>query len=268
MLRSRYNTLLARVQHLEDTHPGMALRRLRSLARVPTPDFTGESATFPGEEFLQVEQYRGFTGEQESVHLDEELRGLSNDVRLLEHELTHRLLSGMSRASLLKRYASRCEQFDATSLRALCDKAKGRAEADLTWHAAKYFYDQGLNLLVDAPHAGRLRPDLFDPKLGPSLYIECKQYKDAPADAMRGINQTWNTWARLDKQFPTQEAFLLVFRRGGQTIEPPYLSAEHEGRRIHFILVDIGESKESGSRTKTKPRALTKAMLLPEAEEQ
>jgi hypothetical protein len=266
-LKLRHDTLLARLRRMEATSPGIALRQLRWLSQIAAPDLTGESSSYPGEAWVQAEQHGAFLGRGESVHFDHEVKELPGRVRLLAHELTHHLLSGMSRASLLKRYASRCEQFDAEELRELCLEDTGNAETKLTFHAAKYFYDQGLNPLVDIPHAGRLRPDVFDPKAGPALYIECKQYDMDAAKAIEGIPQVWNTWGRLHKQFPTTEAFLLVFRRGGQTIEPPYLSVQYEGRRLHFVLVDIGESKDSGSKTKRNPVALTRAMLLPEGVE-
>ena len=88
----------------------------------------------------------------------------------------------------------------------------------MTAEFARYLFDQGLSPLTK-PLTGGLEPDLLDPEAG--FYVEAKQYKrSARQELVKSVGQVLDTVGRLQGgPYAVEEAFVVVFRRGG----PRYL---------------------------------------------
>jgi hypothetical protein len=189
------------------------------------------------------------------------LNVIANDARLLHEELRVRLLRGLSRRSVLARYAARCEAFRATELRKLAER-RGHREAPLTVDLASYLFDCGFTPIID-PTIGQLRPDVVDTSKGSLFYVEAKQYDRSPRQKLEAAyKQVWSTWMRLEKQYSLPEGFLVVFRRGGALVDLPS-QLDFAGRRLYSILVDI--SQAAGSGEQSTPIRLDLDRLLPAA---
>lgn len=183
---------------------------------------------------------------------------VARDARLLREELRTRLLRGLSRRSVLSRYAARCEAFRAEELRKLA--RLGRREGPLTLDLAAYLFDCGFTPIVD-PTIGQLRPDVVDVSSESLFYVEAKQYAGSPRQKLEAAyRQVWSTWIRLEKQYSLPEGFLVVFRRGGPLVDLPH-QLDFGGRRLHSLLIDISPS--AGSRERATPITLEPARLLP-----
>lgn len=247
------------------TLPGVALQRLRSFSRqlANEPPATTDAATL-----LHWQLFR-----QNNELLQALLAGdarfstlcnheqVVGDARSVFHEVRMRVAIGLSRASLVARYAARAEGFDARELNALCASDSANAERTLTLHMARFLFDQGLNPVID-PTIGQLRPDIVD--VGPNalFYAEAKQYADeSPRSKIRAAySQVWSTWSRLEKRHTLHEAFVVVFRRSGPFVHlPPVVS--FDGHTLYSFVADL--SSESGSQEKSKTVALTEEDLLP-----
>lgn len=189
------------------------------------------------------------------------------DLDTLSEEILHRIGLHLSHRALVQRFKTRCERFLAPSLREAVAGAGDRKPEDiLTMAAAQHLFDAGLNPLFNASIVS-LRPDLFDANLPYSLYIEAKQYIDAPrALIKKAAWQVWDTWSELEGEHKVAEAFLLVFRRGGPLVVFEG-AAKLRDRTLHPILVDIAENTARGSRAKTGPIRIAPADLLPDTRE-
>jgi hypothetical protein len=184
------------------------------------------------------------------------------DARLVHAEVRIGLGLARSRRALVERFAARCEAFDAEGLRAACKADSSNAERTLTRHLARYLHDAGFTPLID-PTLGGLRPDVLDVQAGSAFYVEAKQYDDAnPRSALtRAFRQVWGTWGRVRKQHLCNEAFLVVFRRGGPWAELPK-EVRSEGLTLYSVVADI--STEGGSRERRKPIRMTEDELRPQ----
>ncbi|MDX2055458.1 MAG: hypothetical protein SFV15_23855 [Polyangiaceae bacterium] len=263
---------------LLESSPGAAIIRLGMLSRstnpVPPQAFESQAQNQQSRE-TQAALFEKQNEFAEKVHSfkalelrmleGDEVSGAAADIQLdatlVTHELQLRLLAGRSRLALVRRYAARCEGFDAMLLRAkIADKPKG-VESQLTLDFARYLFEQGFTPLMD-PTIGGLRPDIFDTTRGGLLYVEAKQYSKPGArrQIVNAYRQVWSTWGRLENVHRAPEAFLLVFRVGGPRAElPPIL--RHGGRCLYSVLVDI--SPEAGSREKHQPISFQESALLP-----
>jgi hypothetical protein len=252
-----------------ETLAGLALQRLAYIARRANPAPPGAD-----EAVEVVAEYYAAQGFADLVHGDHVSRETSDtvdtandriaeDARVLHEDLRTRVIEGASRAAIVRRYAARCEAFDAERLRGLAAGDSKNAERSLTLDFAAYLFDQGFNPLIDATVAG-LRPDVVDPQPTSLFYVEAKQYnKDHPrADIARGIRQVWVTWGRLRQRYPVPEAFVLVFRRSGPLVVSR--SVSYDGRRMHLVVVDITLSEETGSKEYYQPISFSDAELLPD----
>lgn len=191
--------------------------------------------------------------------VEDAARLVQEDCELVWHALRQRLLIGWSRVALVRRYAARCQAFDAERLRDLADTHQ--PEAALTRDLARYLFDQGLTPLLEA-NIGRLRPDLIDQANGTLFYVEAKQYKEKSPRAMllAAYRQVWSTWGRLREQHHCPEAFLVVFRRSGPRVElPPRIP--YTGLVLYSVLVDVAE--EAGSSERHEPIRLPVEEILP-----
>jgi hypothetical protein len=136
----------------------------------------------------------------------------------------------------------------------------------LTLDLARYLFDAGMPPLIDAT-AGGLRPDILHLSSSSLFYVEAKQYSGPhPARQLKqAYAQVWNTWDRLRQLYSTKsinEAFVVVFRRGGPWIKLPEV-IPHNGLKLYTVVADI--STEAGSREKYPCLQLTEDQLRPTA---
>jgi hypothetical protein len=189
---------------------------------------------------------------------------VGTDAKTLREELILRIGQGRSRLAIVRRYAARCEAFEADRLRAACAAAPTRAERLLTNDFARFLFDAGLSPLLSASASG-LQPDILHVEPSSLFYVEAKQYhaKNPREQVKKAYAQVWSTWGRLRKTYPCDEAFLVVFRRGGPYVElPPVI--RWAGLRLYSLIVDISE--EAGSREKVPGERITEEDLQPTRE--
>jgi len=236
--------------------PGFALTRLEVVSKEIHPE-PGDNVEFP---FLSRD-IRREVYDQQSEHDFRDMKAKATQVRRdvdqVRQGIRTVLLLGRSRRSLIRRFAARCERYEAENLRKL---GQGRrAEIELTARFACFLFDQGLNPVTDAPVAG-LRPDVLD--FGAPFYVEAKQYSQNPRTALKkAVGQVFDTWGRLQATWPLHEAFLLVFRLGGPRVEmPEYVTVAN--RRLYIAIVDIAERRKSGSRQQHRPVVLGEADVI------
>lgn len=192
-------------------------------------------------------------------------REIRQDLAILHEEIRTRILLGRSRLSLVRRFAGRCERYEAERLRRLSTVAK-RGEAVLTLELARYLYDHGVNPLLDPVVAG-LKPDVLDPSDAP-VYVEAKKYARNPADVVRkAVWQVWDTWGRLEKTYPLKEGFLVIFRVGGSLLHLPD-AIRSSGRSLYLAVVDLVPSERAGSRQRVPTATLVESDLVPSASQE
>jgi hypothetical protein len=162
------------------------------------------------------------------------------------------------------RFKNRAEWHDAARLRAVADDDSigGGPEDRLTTELARYLFDQGLNPITKPLIAG-LEPDLLDPSLRPVFYVEAKQYARSDRRAVvRAVGQILDTVGRLQSDaYPVEEAFCVVFRRGGARYLLPD-SVHADGYRVYLTLVDIAPTEESGRRQRHRPSRISEQELI------
>jgi hypothetical protein len=257
---------------LLSSHGGFAVQRLRHAARAVNPapvlasmDDAGPSEwaiAYDGETEVAGKVFVGAAVEKQSK-LARLLDQVRHDLPLVREDLRFRIGIGRSRIGLLRRFAARCERYDADRLRRMCKRFSRTAERSLTLEFARFMFEEGFNPFVD-PSVGRLRPDVLDPHLGLPIYVEAKQYSIARglrADASKWVRQVLDTWGALRQEYEVPEAFLLVFRVTGPRLELPETLPVH-GRRLRIVVVDVAEARVSGSRQKSSPIVLSVEELL------
>lgn len=265
-----------RLRLLVENEAGVALWRLQLTARdsIPAPtkseggdmriEVTLEMVRAHAiAEFASEVHSRGSTQKRllERDQVTEVAEHIASDVALVTHALQLEIIKGRSRGSLVRRYAARCEAYEASELRELSASDRRRAERHLTRDFARYLFDQGLTPVMDPTIAG-LRPDVVG-EVGDTLfYVEAKQYSGSNprSQIVSAYRQVWSTWGRLVNVAAVPEAFLLVFRLSGPRVELPRV-LKFEGRRLWSTLVDISEV--AGSREKENPIHLDESDLLP-----
>jgi hypothetical protein len=192
------------------------------------------------------------------------LRPIVEDVRqvaqLLVLDLRRRLYTVRSRLGVLQRFKARCEWHDRERLRRLADdaqQAKRFAEHVLRDELTRYLFDQGLNPLAEAVLGASSRADVFDPSLGPSFYVEAKQYRDRAAVDPRlraAFRQALDTVGNIPGSgYTIDEAFIVLFRRSGPRVLLPTEPFMAEGLRWHFVLINIAEASEDASQNTETP---------------
>lgn len=245
-----------------------AIQRLRGVRASTRPlppanetELDSDFARFHSENPLaQVVHGEGSVVPDEVARFNGMVKRATADAATVREELLLRIGLGRSRSALVRRYAARCEAFDAERLRAACAADSRNAERVLTLDFARYLFDSGLTPLLDGTASG-LRPDILHVEASSLFYVEAKQYDANPKSQLRrAYSQVWSTWGRLRKTYPCTEAFLVVFRRAGQYAELPSVIRQ-AGLRLHSVLVDI--SIEAGSREKSSMVTITEEDLQP-----
>jgi len=218
-------------------------------------------ATALRDELLVYEEHGGRNAsEAGAIELHEQLE---DDLVTVREEFMLRVGRQRSRLAIVKRYAVGCEAFRAKELREMVVDSK-RPEDRLTLDFARYLFETGLNPLIDA-NVSNLKPDILHLDPGALFYVEAKQYKgEHPrSNLIDAYKQVWSTWSRLRKRYPSREAFLVVFRRGGPFVELPEVIT-HNNLKLYSILADI--STEAGSKEKLKTFTITAEEVKPQEE--
>jgi hypothetical protein len=268
-LREKHREAWAGFQLADRTLAGPAFDRLAHLARWVNPPLAIEGDSEWPKAFMVSRRHRegrlqlfGENSEKGTKELDTLAVNARRDLGILHLDLRTRILIGRSRLSLVKRFAGRCERYDAPQLRRLAATPR-RSEAELTLVFARYLYDHGLTPFVDASVAG-LRPDIFDPADSVPVYVEAKAYNNGNPTTMirKAVWQVFDTWGRLENTKAIAEAFLVIFRVGGSlAILPPVVRVRE--RRLFLRVVDIAEPKRAGSRQQDRTVTLTEEDLGP-----
>lgn len=264
-------------QLLNETMPGVALLRIRRLAAKVNPRpphlrgaAIGTNSGRRESSYLYDDAFAGRLYNIESARLREleeddvnrTAGELEVDLRVVTHELQIRVIIGRSRLALMRRYAARCQAFNAAALRELARNSKGKVEDRLALDFAMYLFDQGLSPILN-PTIGGLRPDLVQIDGQNLMYVEAKQYggTNAKRTVVNAYKQVWSTWERLDTAHRVNEAFLVVFRVSGPLGVLPQ-RVRYRDRTLHSLLVDISE--EGGSKERRRPFTILEADVVPE----
>ncbi len=184
-------------------------------------------------------------------------RGARWSARRALHELRARTDATRSRLAIIDRYKARCEWHDRERVFDLAQAAEGGREDALRNDMALYLFDAGLNPLSEARLGETARADLFAGSTSGSFLLEAKQYKEGTgiASALRAaFRQALDTAGTLrGSGYEADEAFIVLFRRGGARALLPQEPLEADGLRWFIRLIDIGDPKQSASRNRTDP---------------
>jgi hypothetical protein len=183
------------------------------------------------------------------------------ELDLLHEELRRRIGTTRSRLALIHRFKQRCEWYDYEALRELAAAHTRRAEDLLTRELVRFLFEQGLNPIAK-PLMGRLEPDVLDPSLTPSFYVEAKQYaRSCRATLLRGVWQAHETLSTLaNTRYDVREGHFVVFRRSGPRYCFPE-SVEGTSWVLYPVLIDLG--RDFGSRGGRQAEAFTIPDLEP-----
>lgn len=202
---------------------------------------------------------------EEMAAMQRRLDELRIDMERVHNEVRRRLGMERSLLAVVNRYQQRCQWYDAEKLRALAEKGAGRPEDRLSETLVTYLFDHGLNPLTE-PLLGKLRPDIHHSHSKFSFYVEVKQYiRGCRGYLLQGIQEMWSMLDNIGSSpFDIQEAFYVVYRRGGPSYSfPPFVP--HRNRKIYIVMVDIAPTSRRGSRA---PRTIAfdiKDLLPPRA---
>ncbi len=261
-------------------HPGVALLRLRCLASIARGESEAaqvamvQASSRPRDAGAQpaLVVRVDVAGQQRAVLIDEVLRGVTDiDDRAFAHalirsmrvavkrvgvELRARIGTTRSRLATIDRFRARAEWHDRDRLFSIAAEAKGRREGALRDELALYLFDQGLNPLPEVP-LGPARADVLDFDARSSFLLEAKQYADGTeiTGALKAaFRQTVDTAALLSGAgYGIEEAFVVLFRRGGPRIALPVEPVVFEGIRWYLRLIDIAPAEETASRNRNTP---------------
>jgi hypothetical protein len=185
---------------------------------------------------------------------------LHRSAQLLVLDLRRRLHTARSRVGVVLRFKARCEWHDRERLRTLADDARDRGrkpEHVLRDELNRYLFDQGLNPLAEAVLGTSSRADVFDPSLLPSFYVEAKQYQEragVEGELRSAFRQALDTVGNVrGSGYALDEAFIVLFRRGGPRVVLPVEPFSAEGLRWHFVLINIAEASKDASQNRETP---------------
>lgn len=221
----------------------------------------GEAFSFDG---LTRRVIYGQPAKGDDVAFEKLAPSVRADLDLVHEELRARIALRRSLLTVVYRYRTRAQWYDAAALRSLAGNTK-RSEDALTAHFARFMHDSGLNPLT-RPMLGPLQPDLFDAHSKWSFYVEAKQYRDSSprTKLVRGMHQVWDTLGQQrGTPYEVREAFYLIFRLGGPRVVMPN-EVRSEGSTVYPVLIDIADAKAMGSRQKEQPIVIASQDLIPQ----
>jgi hypothetical protein len=274
-VRKRQEGLHLRQLRLTRTHAGVSLLRLRCLAGDEGAAAAAEVGSCPrlpeDRPALVVRADAGgrswgelldllLTGERELNEITEApklVEGMRGAVARLVLELNGRIGTVRSRLAMVDRYKARCEWHDRERLFELAAEATGARESALRDEMALYLFDNGLDPISEASIGSHSRADVFHAAPHDSFLLEAKQYSDGASltAALRGaFRQALDTAGNLrGSGYEADEAFIVLFRRGGPRAILPSDSVEADGLAWYFRLINIAPPGADASRNKQTP---------------
>jgi hypothetical protein len=167
---------------------------------------------------------------------------------------------------VIERFKARCEWHDRARLFTLAEEATAKQESVLRDELALYLFDQGLNPISEAALGEHSRADIFEGATASSFYLEAKQYSDGaslPAALRGAFRQALDTAANLaGSGYEAEEAFIVIFRRGGPRAILPIEPIEFDGLRWYLRLINIAPASEDASQNRHPPVAYDAVELL------
>lgn len=161
-------------------------------------------------------------------------------------------------SQLVHRYKLRSQWYNREYLWSLVDSfekgKKARIEHILTQDLAKYLFDQGITVFYRFK-AGQHEFDLLEDAKNP-IFVEVKIYKDSGSKnrLIQGIAELHAYLNNVKSLRRIKNAYYVIFRLAGPIYEFPEVIHTNQFS-IYPILIDIGESKVSGSR-QPKPKII------------
>jgi hypothetical protein len=191
--------------------------------------------------------------------LDIAHEGVDNK-ELIEHSkiLLRRAYEGIRAAigshlmhyEILLRYKARCMWYDRRRLERLVKENEEKQEDVLTRDLALYLFDNGISTLYRVKR-GKHEYDLIGDQTKARIFVEVKVYKDsknARRDLTQGIAQLHAYLNGLEADdMAIQEVYYVIYRLGGPLYDLPEEIPTNR-RTFYPIVVDLGPSRESGSR--------------------
>ncbi|MCK4396634.1 hypothetical protein KAW96_08585 [candidate division WOR-3 bacterium] len=154
-------------------------------------------------------------------------------------------------SQLVHRYKLRSQWYNKEYLWSLIDSfekgKKASIEHIVTQDVAKYLFDQGITVFYRFK-AGQHEFDLLEDAKSP-LFVEVKIYKDNGSKhrLIQGIAELHAYLNNVKSLRGIKNAYYVIFRLAGPIYEFPEMIHTNQFS-IYPILIDIGESKVSGSR--------------------
>lgn len=205
---------------------------------------------------------------EDESHLDLLADEVHRAAKRVVLEVGRRLYSARSRVGVLLRFKARCEWHDRERLRRRADDASAAGEKPehvLRDELNRYLFDQGLNPIAEAVLGTSSRADVFDPSRGPAFYIEAKQYADRAgleSQVRQAFRQALDTVGNLPGSgYSADEAFVVLFRRGGPRAILPVEPFSADGLRWHFVLINIADATRDASQNRETPEEYTAGRL-------
>jgi hypothetical protein len=150
---------------------------------------------------------------------------------------------------VLNRYKTRCVCYDnVRDLVIKNNKFIRNREEKLTIHFAKFLFDNGISTNYKLKR-GQHEIDIFNPNSKNPIAIEVKVYKDSKSKKylIDGLYQLHAYLNNLSSQWNINDGYFIIFRLGGPIYEFPD-KIQINKFTLNIILIDVGESSESGSK--------------------
>lgn len=227
--------------------------------------YMNEELATPGKRNLEDALYSEHSSSNDqNEKINQSVRALKLHMERIYEDLRLRIGTRQSLLGLINRFQHRCQWHDRKRLYNLAESTKGQAEEVLTAELALWLFDQGLSP-VSKPMMAGLQPDLTDPSSKFNLYVEAKQYAGSAKEYLiHGVHQLWDTVSGLKgTPYEVNEAFYIVFRRGGPRYILPEQPLLGEGWTAHLRLIDIAPPQERGSRATQKPIVISADEITP-----
>lgn len=148
---------------------------------------------------------------------------------------------------IINRYKTRCICYDNIRDLIIKDtKFIRNRENRLLVHLTRYLFDNGISTYYKLKR-GHHEIDIMDPNSNNPLIIEVKVYKDSRSKKylLNGLYQLHSYLNNISSQLKITDGYYIIYRLGGPIYEFPEKIVTNRFT-IHIVLIDVGESSESG----------------------
>ncbi|NOU83891.1 hypothetical protein GC101_34110 [Paenibacillus sp. LMG 31459] len=185
---------------------------------------------------------------------------ISGKILNVLHKVKIQIDEYLSIEQVVEKFKIRCMWYDKDRIRSLIDSSeptRNKNEDILMKEMALYLFDNGYPVLSKI-QTENLQTDLMDFSKDISILIECKVYQKNCRDILiKGIAQLHSYLNNFENShFRITKAYYVVFRTGGPLYDFP---KEIPFQRFSIIpyVIDLGDSKVSGSRQSEKPNIIS-----------